>query len=287
MVVPKGFEDLVAAAAKERPSTPKTFEEIWEKFLYAAFMGGKRSEADIQSIINMLKGKKLLDFDYVLKTDGEDWREAVENLLKERIPRIRDEDSMTIFKELQKELFRVTASIKGTARFLKAMTPEKLAESLNTKEKTWTFIENLANNEDVPNIKYTKIIVWLHSIGFAFDFCPPSWQTKKFLNSEIGPYYQFYEDDAYFMNWANRFSDEVTKRVKGTKARDVSVAIYYYMVPKNILPPRSPIKKKCTPQMILQFLKKKKLTLRDLSAAFGDFEKKEEVLEAFYRFVTQ
>ncbi len=288
MSVPNGFDDLVALAAKERPEKPKTLKEIWDKFLFVVFMGGKRSEPEIQFIINMLRAKKLIEFNYVLATDGDDWREAVEALLNERLKKMQDEELKIVLAEFQKELFRISASIKGGARFLKSMTTDGLAAKLSAKEKTWEFIEELANNQDVSNIKYTKVIVWLHSIGFGYDFCPPSWQTKKFINTETGnPYYNFYEDDKYFMKKAEEFTEEVRKKVKGATARDISVAIYYYMTLKNSLPPRSPVKKKCTPAVIVKFLKKKKLKLKDLSAALADFEDREKVLGAFFEFLNK
>lgn len=285
MAVPKGFYDLVALAMKERPKPPKTREDLWEKFLSVIFMGGKRSEPEIQFIIKLLKSKNLVQFEPVLAIKGEDWRDKVEELLNERMPRIQDADNKALLKEFQKEIFRISYSIKGSVRFFNDITPENLAERLSTKEKTWKFIEDLANNEDVSNIKYTKIILWLHSIGYGYDFCPPSWHIKKFINSEVGPYYQFYEDDKYFMKKGEEFADEVKKTVKNATCRDVSVAIYYYMSLKNMMPQRSAVKKKCTPFAIIQFLKKKKIGLRDLSAALADFESREKILEALYEFL--
>ena len=285
MGVSKGFYDLVALAMKERPEHPKTREELWEKLLSVIFMGGKRSEPDIQFIIKLLRSKNLVQFDQVLAIKGEDWRDKVEELLNERTPRIQDADSKAVLKEFQKEIFRISYSIKGSARFLNGITPGSLAKDLDTKEKTWKFIEDLANNEDVSNIKYTKIILWLHSIGYGYDFCPPSWHMKKFINNEIGPYYQFYEDDKYFMMKGEEFAEEVKKTVKYTTCRDVSVAIYYYMSLKNLMPQRSAVKKKCTPSAIVQFLKKKKIGLKELSAALADSESREDMIESFYEFL--
>jgi len=286
MPVPKGFDKLVTAAMKERPEKPKTTEEIWEKFLYIIFMGGKRSDPEIQFIINMLKSKNLVSFDYVLKTDGDDWSEAADKLISERMQRMQDEELRQMLSDFKKELFRITASIKGSARFLKDKNIDYFEKELSTKEKTWDFIESLANNQDVTNIKYTKIIIWLHSIGFANDFCPPSWQTKSFLNSEIGPYYQYYDDDKYFMNKADEVVKEISKKVKKATARDISSAIYYYMALKNSFP-RSPVKKKCTPAAILQFLKKKKMSLKDISLALASFDEKEKLIEDLFEFLDQ
>src|SRR3989338_538996 len=283
MAVPKGFNELVNLASKEKPEKPKSTEDIWQKFLFIVFMGGKRSEPEINFLIRMLK--PLTDMEYVRKTDGEDWREAVEKTVKEREARIKDDDVLEMLKDFRKELFRISASIKGGARFFSksSMTPEFLNDALKTKDGTWQFIEDLASNEDVSNVKYTKVIIWLHSMGYAHDFCPPSYQTKSFVNEVYG-YYQFYEDDKYFMQKAREFSEDVKKAVKCT-VRDVAMAIFYYVTLKNMLPPRSQEKKKFTPAVLVSFLKAKKITLKALSERLGDFEKREGLMESLYDYL--
>ena len=281
----KGFNDLVKVAMKIQPDRPKGMKEIWDKFLYIVFMGGKRSEPEINLVIRILK--TVTDIDYVTKTGGEDWREAAGKIIDERLSRIKDEDMLAMLRELKNEIFRISASIKGSERFFRKneITPEKLDNILKTKEEAWEFIENLANDEDVSNIKYTKIIIWLHSIGYAYDFCPPGWQTKKFVNDQIGPYYPYYEDDKYFMKKAGEFADGIKMDVKGATTRDVSMAIFYYITLKNMLPPRSPEKKAFDASMLIKFLKQKKLTLSKISELLADFDGREKLMKSVRMFV--
>lgn len=286
MPTPKGFDDLVKIAMKERPGKSKTVGELWERFLRIVFMGGKRSEAEVSFLISLLKSKKLLELDFVKATDGEDWQEMVQQLIDERAARIKDDDILTMLKEFRKDAFRITASIKGSARWFKKneITPQKLEEMLSTKEKTWQFVEDLATNEDVSNIKYTKVIIWLHSIGYGQDFVPPTYQTKKFVNDEFG-YYQFYEDDKYFMKKAEEFADSVRKRIKAATPRDVASAIFFYVTLKNMFPQRSREKRAFNCTHIVKYLKKKKLTLAGLSEMLSDFEKKQGFIEDFSEFM--
>lgn len=280
----KGFESLLKLVMKDRPEKPKTVDELWSKFLRIVFMGGKRSEPEINFIIAVLGPK--LGLDYVKSTDGDDWREAVEGIMKDRMLRIKDEEILVMLREFQKDLFRITASLKGSARWFKKneITPEKLNEMLSTKEKTWQFIEDLASNEDVSNIKYTKIIIWLHSIGYADDFVPPSFQTKKFVNDEYG-YYQFYDDDKYFMKKAEEFSEGIKKKLKGVKTRDVASAIFYYITIKSMLPKRSKEKKAFSPDTLVKFMKKRKMTVRQLSEKLTTFEGRDELAEKLAEFL--
>jgi hypothetical protein len=279
---PDGFGDLVKMAMKERPAKPKDTAEIWEKFLRVLFLGGKRSDPEITFLIKLLN-----DIGYVQKTDGDDWRDAVSEIIRERSARIKDDDILLMLKEFEKELFKICASIKGSARYFAKndISPKTLETMLLGREKTWEFIEGLAQNEDVSNVKYTKIILWLHSIGYGEDFVPPSWQTKKFVNDEIGPYYQFYDDDKYFMQKAQGFAQDMHKAVRGCTARDVAAAIFYYASLKGMLPPRSPEKKRFNPRMLLRFLKSRKMTLRNISEKLSDFDERQALIDDFNEFV--
>ncbi len=285
-MIPEGFIGLVKLAMKEKPKRPRSTEEIWNKFLKVAFMGGKRSEPGINFLINIFKTN--LAMDYVAKKGGEDWREEVEKVLDERMGRIKDEDMLIMLREFRKDIFRIAASIKGSARFFEKekISPDTLNELLKTKESTKEFIENLAGDEDVSNVKYTKIIIWLHSMGYAGDFCPPSYQTKAFVN-EIYGYYQFYEDDKYFMSKAGEFAGEIKKKIKTASVRNVATAIFYYITLKSMLPPRTREKSRFTCATLLKFLKAKKMTLKTLSESLSDFEKREKLMENLYGFVAK
>ncbi|HLC67766.1 MAG TPA: hypothetical protein VJI12_02675 [archaeon] len=284
MKLPTGFEELVALTGKERPDKPKTRDDIWDKFLYIVFMGGKRGEPDINFMMKMLKSQTALD--YVLKTDGEDWRDEVKRVVEERAARAQDEDTKTMLQEFLKELFRTSATVKGGARFFARNTvdPKFLENTLNTRERTLAFIEDLVNDQDVSGVRYTKIILWLQSVGFAPDFIAPSWQTKNFVNEVFG-YYQFYDDEKYFMKKAVEIADAVAKKIKKATPRDVAAAIYYYTSIRNMLPLRSPEKKKFTPALLMKYMKAKKLQLKKLNEKFSTYDGREEFMEDFYKFI--
>jgi uncharacterized membrane protein len=284
VMIPPGFPRLVEMTMNERPQRPKNDAEIWDKFLFIVFMGGKRSEPDINFLLRILK--PFTPLEYVLKTDGDDWREVVEKAVDERLSRIRDEDAQIMLREFKKELFRITASIKGSARFFQSnsINIKTLENLLTTKDKTWEFIEELASNEDVSNIRFTKVIIWLQSIGFAQDVVAPSWQTKNFVNEVFG-YYQFYDDEKYFMKKAEEFAEEVRKAVPKATTRDVASAIFYYTSVKGMLPLRSPEKKKFSAALLVGYLKSRNMTLRNISEKLADYEGREEFMEGFYSFL--
>ena len=81
------------------------------------------------------------------------------------------------------------------------------------------------------------------------------------------------------------FTEEVTSKVKGATARDVSVAIFCYMSVKRMFPPRSAEKKRFTPLVLAKFLKKKKWKLKDLSEKLAVFDGQEKLGEEILKFI--
>ena len=151
---------------------------------------------------------------------------------------------------------------------------ERIAEYTASPEKTAALVEEIVNSEDVTGVRYTKAIAWLHAIGRGEALAPPSRYVKDFVNKDIGPYYQFYDDDKYFMAKVQEVAAEMKVAV-----RDVAVAAFYYRALKSLLPPRSRQSKAFTPAIVLTFLRSRKMTLAALAAALGNNEEKAELME--------
>lgn len=271
--MPDGFPALVKLVMKEQPLksfAPKTEKEIWQKFLRIVFLGGSRSDAEINYLLDLFG--QALDLNYVLKTRGEPLEAELSKMISAKMKTEKSEQLQYILDNLNNELFRIVASMKGAARYFEktGMSPAVLNDKTEDKEKTWDFINELVEDEDVTNVKFTKVILWLHSVGKAQDFCPPSRQIKDFSNKDIGPYYRFYEDDKYFMQRIQEFSEEIRKSVPKATVYDISKAIFYYRVCKNMLSNQ----KGFQPSSLMRFLKKQKLDLKKLSAALGDVKKR-------------
>ena len=275
MEYPTGFKELVAAVKKD-PVPVASGREIWEKFCRVVFIGKDRSDAEISFVMGMLK--KYIDYDYVLAMDGEDWESAVHLFLKERLGKIRDDNAEAAVSGVLRDLFYITASIKGGARFFKKKGVfENLATLASTKEKTKELINEIAEDGDVAGIKYTKAILWMQYCGLAKDFAPATKQLKTFMNSDVGPYYQFYEDDDYFTKRA----EEMSADFPDISLSDVYRAIYLYRTFKSAMPRGS----KFTPKKLLDFMKKKKLSVTKVFSKLSDVEGREELAEKMSDFM--
>ncbi len=268
MQLPDGFEQLLALV-KKSPVAKATGNEIWQQFVRAIMIGKNRYDAEISFLMGMLKSK--LEYNYVLRTSGEDWREDVNKFLSERSQRIQDEDMLLIVSEFQKDLFYFSASIKGGARFFKAKNlPEVIDELTSTKEKTWELIKDLVGNKDVSGVRYAKAILWLHYTGRGQDFAPPTVQLKGFINNDIGPYYQFYEDDDYFMKRVQ----EMGKAIKAT-LMDIYQTIFLYRTFKHM----AGRGRKMTPKKVVDIMKRRKLTVARVFEMLSDIEERAKLVD--------
>jgi hypothetical protein len=272
--IPDGFEELVKLV-KKNPVPVVKGKGIWVKFCRAVMIGKNISDAEISFLSNMLKDK--LDYDYVLKTSGEDWRDDIEKFLKERMQRIQDEEINLMLTDFMKGLFYFTASIKAGARFFKEKNLfESIDSYTDTKENTWKFIKEIVDSKDLTGIRYAKSILWLQSTGRARDFAPPTVQLKSFINNDVGPYYKFYEDDDYFMKQA----EELGKNFKGATLMDVYRAIFFYKALKFMTGRGS----KLTPKKIIVFLKKNKITVEKLSEMLSDIDQRSNLMEKIQNY---
>jgi hypothetical protein len=272
MDYPEGFKDLVSAVHKS-PLAPK--KDLWEEFCRVVLIGKGRSDAEITFLLQIMK--KQLDYEHILKTEGEDLEEELKKFLEERISRTKDDTIYEIFSDMLKNSFYLTASLKGGARlFERKKLPADLDKITKTKEDTKELINEIADDGDVTGIKYTKVILWLQAVGKAEDIAPPTRQLKSFLNTDIGPYYSYYEDDEYFMNRA----EEMTKDFKVTLV-EIYRAIYLYKTFKTVLPRGS----KFTPKKLMSFMKKKKFTVKKLFASLSDMDKRDKVAKELYKFM--
>lgn len=261
----------------------KSTEDMWNKFLRIVFLGGGRGDAEIDYIVKLLKSET--SYEFVLKTRGEQWQEAVNAALDKALKKEKDDRKSYALASLKKELFRITASIKGSARYFERMkmSPETLGKICKDDNATWEFIEELADDQDVTNIKFTKIIIWLHSVGFGEGFCPPSRQVKDFVNKDLEFRYQFYEDDKFFMDKVKEFA----KKFPEASVYDVGKAIFFFRSMKNMLESRTVEYRKFNPAAMLDFMKRNKFSLSDISEMLSDFDMKDSLPEQLHKFMAR
>lgn len=269
MEYPEGFE-LLVKLAKKSPSEKVEGKEIWNKFCKIVLMGKDRTEMEISFAANLLR--KYLDYDYVKVKSEFGWHDDVEKFLIERLEKIRDEDSKRLISGLLRDLTYIASSIKeGMNFFEKRNLIEKIDELTKTREGTENLIKSIVEDGEIPGLGYTKTILWLQSTGRAKDFAPPTRHLKAFLNNDVGPYYQYYEDDAYFMKRAM----DMKKDFPNTELVYIYNAIFLYRVFKSATPRGS----KFSPKHLVKFMKNKKMSFEALRRSISNSEKRDAIIE--------
>lgn len=281
MDIPVGFEEVIKWSMTDKPEKLKG-DELWNKFVQVALIGGGRSEADINIILGYFKKDGLLKLDKVNKLNGDKLSEEIEKVLKKRMEKMEDEDKVFL-DNLLKDLFRTVACIKGLGRFFdRKKVIENIDKFTDTDDKTSEFIEEIAEDEDVTGVRNTKVILWLHSIGRGKEAIPATRQIKSFVNNEIGPYYQYYEDDKYFIKKIEELVAEIKKKNNTITTYDVTKAIFYFISLKSMVP--RGFGKSFTCIKFMDFVKKNKLTGKKISESLSNVENKYDLSEAVEKY---
>ncbi|MBI5332576.1 MAG: hypothetical protein HZB65_03315 [Candidatus Aenigmarchaeota archaeon] len=279
--IPEGFDSLLKLAMKEKPE-PVKGAAIWDKFVAAALVGGGKSEADIQLLVKILGKANLLRLENVSKMNGPEWSDAVEKILRNELDRLRFGEDKTMINNFLKELFRITASIKGSARFFERKSVIKnIDEYTNDRKKTEEFIQEICDDEDVSNVKHTKAVLWLHSINRAEDQIPATRHVKSFVNIVYG-YYSFYDDNKYFIEKANEILQAMQKKAKAN-GKHFTRAIFLYISVKSMVP--RGFGKEFTVKKFLEFMKKEKLTTEALAKELAVLDKRWKLIAEVDKFV--
>lgn len=266
MEYPDGFLDLVKLVSKS-PVKQSKGNEIWERFCEAALIGKERGEPQIAFVKQLLKTQ--LDYDFVSKSNEFSWHDNVQEFLKDRSEKIRDEESKKIISGLLRDLTYLASTIKQGQKFIESRNMLKDSSAIEGKEQD--IINAIVEDREITGMGFVKVILWMQSAGFAKGFAPPTKHLKSFINNDVGPYYQYYEDDAYFMKKAQ----EIAKDFKKTSLADIYRAIFFFRIFKSAMPRGS----KFTPKKLVNFLKKKKLTIARLQEMLKDRDEMDNLME--------
>lgn len=267
MDYPDGFSDLVKLAGKN-PVNKSKGKEIWDRFCEAALIGKERGEPQIAFVKSFLKSQ--LDYDFVSKSNEFSWHDNVQEFLKDRLEKVRDEESRQIISGLLRDLTYLASTIKQGQKFIESRKIIKDTNAIEGKEQD--IIKAIVEDREITGMGFVKVILWLQSAGFAKFFAPPTKHLKAFINNDVGPYYQYYEDDAYFMKKAQ----EIAKDFPKASLADIYRAIFFFRIFKTALPRGS----KFTPKKLVSFLKKKKLSIAKLQEMLKDRDEMDKLMES-------
>lgn len=301
--IPNGFIELVKLVDEQRPR-PRPGEvsnkELWDRFCYCALVGPDRVEAETCYVYNllseegMLTRKKVREYGWV--SEAED---TLNNTLKKIRGSAKDKKRAIIKKVLARILKLHETLAKADEVFNKLdITPptlKKAEKEGNIGEILSELVyvgEAIENPNKIPDVGYTKAVLWLHGCGVGKDYAPDNNHTIRFLN-ECGYGASKWQGDSYvrkdyyiLMDYLKKLRNMVNKKTsKEYSVADVAHAIFYYESTKSLI--GNKYKKYYDPATLLSFLEKKKWTINKLADNWLlKIERLDELREKLENFIS-
>lgn len=285
--IPIGFDKLVERVESDRPlfNQKVSKDNLWANFCYCALFGPCRIEAEISYVYNLLDKKGLLSRK-IIREYG--WVSETETFLKKKLEKVKEPAKDRKIGAIKKILARIwdlhETLVKADEVFNKLrITPVALKQK-EKKGKIGDILASLVhigeaikNPNKIPDVGYTKAVLWLHSCGVGRDYAPDNDHTIRFLNecgynaSGWGGHSYVRKDYDVLMNYLKQMTIEVNKKTSDNySVAEVSHAIFYYESTKSLIGNR--YKKYYFPATMLSFLKIKKWDIDDLADRLFDIQ---------------
>ncbi len=184
------------------------------------------------------------------------------------------DDKISAIIKIEKELSELDHTL-GTADtvFKTLQISHSLIKSIaNDKPTTGNLIADIVlsrggfkktNPNKIPNVGYTKAVLWLHGCGVGNDFAPDNNHTIGFLNECGLPGTRIREDYYVIISYVNKVVNEVNQQTnKNYSVRDASYCIYLYRATRNLV--KKGYKKYFDPSTLLAFMNDQNCSIGDL-----------------------
>lgn len=300
--IPIGFDKLVERVESDRPLFNQRVSkgDLWADFCYCALFGPGRIEAEISFVYNLLEKEGLLS-KKIIREYG--WVNKTETFLKKKLEKVKEpakERKIGAIKKILAKIWDLHETLfKADEVFNKlSITPDALKQKEKEGEikdilvKLVHIGEAIENPYKIPDVGYTKAVLWLHSCGVGRDYAPDNNHTIRFLNeceynaSGWGGQSYVRKDYDVLMNYLKQVTIDVNKKTRDNySVAEVSHAIFYYESTKSLIGNR--YKKYYSPATMLFFLKNKKLDINSLADKLFDIQEVDTLGEELNEFISK
>lgn len=299
--LPNGFVELVEIVEKERSALPQKVspKNLWSDFCYCALFGPGRIEAETSYVYQILDKNGMLARK-ILREYG--WVSKAETILNKELKKVKEPAKDKKKAAVRKVLARIWDLHETLAKADEVFNSLGITPTvLKQKEKEGKVGDVLAslvhigealeNPNKIPDVGYTKAVLWLHSCGVGKDYAPDNNHMIRFLN-ECGYIASEWSGDSYIrkdydvlMNYLKKVANEVNKKTSNKYCvAEVSHAIFYYESTKSLL--GNKYKKYYDPATMLSFLENKKWNINDLAKWLFDIELVDELKYELENFIS-
>ena len=290
---------------KDRKIVP-SIQEIWKQMVWVLFLGGRRSEAAVNYIFDLLVANNLIDYDDMVKfrsDDWDDWDEKVRAVLEKELSSVRDEDREDVLKNLLSEVRgrndreNPLFYIRSAMRYFREekIDWQVIEKRTRTEEGTVEFMremyfygQGVENYKKITGFGASKAALWLYSLGKALGEVPPTSHVKNFINFDVRQreYNEAErEDDVIIAEMKDFVEKQVRPKIPGVTVKDVQTTVWLWKSCQGLLSLAGRgLKSKLTAEKMAAFVKKRRLNY--VTSRLADLDKQFALTEELMKVVS-
>jgi len=195
----KGFVDLVerfhvpdASIRGSRPEIPQTREELWAGFLFPMFIGGMRRSAQATYAVSVLEEYLSLAEARRAQTDSR-WSVNIAHRLKRTLNGLGNTPPDGLKRSVLEDVLAEANSLRlanmaaGMASYIDTLDVSTLSKVRDNFDEEFNFVDSAVGNRAMPDVGYTKFVLWMHSSNIGLNLTPPSGPAWTAISSaDIG-----------------------------------------------------------------------------------------------------
>ena len=299
--IPNGFIELLQTTATNLENYQKADldEEILSNFCWCSLLGHTSKDAEVNYAFNILYNEGLFEKDIILEPD---WEELVSETILDGISFAEDPNVNEKIAALKKiDTSELAVTLKDAIEIFERLDINKdRFDNITPKEEMELLLEivyipesyNRTNNNKIPNIGYTKAILWFHSCGIGLDLAPDNNHSIRFLNEcklTSGDTGQLIENFNFpiIISGMEATKNYIKKKASKTYfIAQISRSVFYYESTKSLISKKKH-KERYSPLHLLKFLDVNDMSINQMRECLNDIEKVTSLQEALNDYISK
>ena len=298
--IPNGFIELLQTTVTNLDDYQKadSNEEIWSHFCWCSLLGHTSNDAEVNYAFDFLNNEDLFEKDIIIQPD---WEELVYETILDGISFPEEPNSNEKITALKKiDTSELAVTLKGAIEKFEILDINKdRFDNITPKEEMDMLSRivyipesyNLTNNNKIPNIGYTKAILWFHSCGIGLDLAPDNNYSIRFLNEcklTSGDTGRLIENFSFPIIKSGM---EATKNyikqnaLKTYFIAQISRSVFYYESTKSLISKKKH-KERYSPLHLLNFLDVNSISINQMRECLNNIERVTSLQEALDDYIS-
>lgn len=298
--IPNGFIELLQTTVTNLENYQKTDsdEEIWSNFCWCSLLGHTSKDAEVNYAFDILDNEGLFEKDIIIEPD---WEELVFEMISDGISFAEEPNANEKITALKKiDTLELAVTLKSAIEIFERLDINKdRFDNITPKEEMdmlsrIVYIPEsymLTNNNKIPNIGYTKAILWFHSCGIGLDLAPDNNYSTRFLNEcklTSGDTGRLIENFSFPIIKSGMEATKNYIKQKASKTyfiAQISRSVFYYESTKSLISKKKH-KERYSPLHLLNFLDINGISINQMRECLNNIERVTSLQEALDDYIS-